>query len=292
MIIVKLQGGLGNQMFQYAFARVLANKNIEEVLLENSFFDDKGNKLGFTPRKFELEVFSNQYKRATQKEIISFDKLSVLNRLRRKYGLNYPIKYIENFSKYNSNILSIKQDVYLQGYFQSYKYFVGHEDFVRRLFSFKTDSLGDFNKNILQNIKETNSISVHIRRGDYVEDKVTNAYHGVCSLDYYFEAINLLESRNDNLTLFFFSDDIEWVKKSFGNLKQQIFFVNCNLDKSWVDMFLMSNCNHNIIANSSFSWWGAWLNTNPKKIVIAPEKWFNNNAIDTSTLLPTEWIKM
>ena len=291
MIVLRLQGGLGNQMFQYAFARVLA-KNNNVVKLDNSFFDDKEKKLGYTPRKFELEIFSNDYKRATQKEIISFGKLSVLNHFKKKIGLNYPKKHIENFSKYNPSLLTIKPDVYLQGYFQSDKYFVGQKDFVRRLFTFNTDRLSDSNKQILKRIKETNSISIHIRRGDYVEDKVTNTHHGSCSLDYYLEAINLLESRYDNLSLFFFSDDMDWVKKTFDDIKQQKFFVNNNLDNSWVDMFLMSTCKHNIIANSSFSWWGAWLNDIPSKTVIAPLKWNQNKDFNVSNLLPNKWIRL
>ena len=114
----------------------------------------------------------------------------------------------------------------------------------------------------------------------------------MCSLDYYFESINLLESRYDNLSLFFFSDDMVWVKKTFDDIKQQKFFVNNNLDNSWVDMFLMSSCKHNIIANSSFSWWGAWLNDIPSKIVIAPQKWNQNKDFDASNLLPKEWIRL
>lgn len=292
MIIVKLQGGLGNQMFQYAFACILAKRNNDTVLLDNSFFNYKDKKLGFTPREFELEIFNNDYKKATQKEIISFDKLSVLNRFKKKCGLNYPIKYIEEYSKYNPYLLTINQDVYLQGYFQSYKYFVGYEDLVKKLFSFNANKLSNSNKQIIKRIKETNSISIHIRRGDYVEDKATNAYHGICSLEYYLEAIKLLESRYENLTLFFFSDDIEWVKITFKNIKHQKFFVNNNVDNSYVDMLLMSSCKCNIIANSSFSWWGAWLNNNSLKVVVAPELWNQNKNFDASNLLPEEWIRL
>lgn len=292
MIIVKLQGGLGNQMFQYALGSILAQKNRKKLLLDNSFFNDQEKKLGFTPRKFELGVFSNKYKSATQKEISSFDNLNLLNRLKKICGLNYPVKYVENFSNYNPNLLAINQDAYLQGYFQSYKYFVGNEEFVNELYSFNTDKLGDSNYQMLKIIKETNSVSIHIRRGDYVEDKVTNAHHGICSLVYYLEAINLLESRYDNLIMFFFSDDMEWVKKTFGDIKQQTFFVNNNADNSWVDILLMSSCKHNIIANSSFSWWGAWLNNNPSRTVVAPQKWNQNKDLDISTLLPDEWIKL
>jgi len=292
MIIVKLQGGLGNQMFQYAFASVLAQKNKKKLLLDTSFFENTEKKLGFTPRPFELHVFNNNYKSASQKNIVSFDTLSLINRFKKKYGLRYPIKYIEDFSKYNPCLLSIKQDVYLQGYFQSYKYFMGYEDFVRHLFSFNTEALSTSNKRILNIIKETNAVSIHVRRGDYVNDALTNAYHGTCGLDYYLEAINILELQYHNLTLFFFSDDMEWVKNAFGNLKQQKYFVNVNLNNSWVDMLLMSVCRHHIIANSSFSWWGAWLNPNPLKTVVAPKQWNYNKELDILTLLPEEWIKV
>jgi len=161
------------------------------------------------------------------------------------------------------------------------------------LFSFNIDLLSDSNKKILQTIKETNSISIHVRRGDYVEDKVTNAYHGVCNLEYYLEALKQLERRYDNLILFFFSDDIDWVKKKFSYLEQSKFFVENNInEKNWIDMCLMSSCKHNIIANSSFSWWGAWLNSNASKTVFAPKKWNYNKELDISSLLPVEWIKL
>ena len=216
MIIIKLQGGLGNQMFQYAFGSILAKKSRTKLLLDTSFFNNTEKKPGYTPRAFELESFKNDYDFATKKDVISFERLSLLNRIKKRCGLKYPIKYIENFSKYNPELLSFKKDVCLQGYFQSYKYFVGYEDLVKKLFSFNIDLLSDSNKKILQTIKETNSISIHVRRGDYVEDKVTNAYHGVCNLEYYLEALKQLERRYDNLILFFFSDDIDWVKKKLN----------------------------------------------------------------------------
>lgn len=292
MIIIKLQGGLGNQMFQYAFGRILAKKSRSKLLLDYSFFDNIEKKPGFTPRTFELKVFENQYKGASQKEIDSFNKLSIPNRIRKKYGFTYPIKYIENYSKYNPSLLSNKKDIYLQGYFQSYKYFVGYENFVRSLFSFNEGVLSEGNRLNLKKMKEENSVSIHIRRGDYASDSKTNAYHGLCSLDYYQDAISLLESRYGSLTLFFFSDDMEWVKRTFKSLKQSKHFITNNKDEVWADMLLMSSCKHNIIANSSFSWWGAWLNKNTSKTVIAPKRWNNNEHLDVSSLLPEEWIKL
>ena len=146
---------------------------------------------------------------------------------------------------------------------------------------------------MLIKIKSANSIAIHIRRGDYINDVITSQYHGSCSLDYYLEAIKLLTSENKDSTLVFFSDDSDWVKKELNDLPYSKIIVGHNKDEnSWKDMLLMSSCHHNIIANSSFSWWAAWLNENPEKKVIAPKEWFKTKDLDTLTLLPEEWKKL
>ncbi len=148
------------------------------------------------------------------------------------------------------------------------------------------------NKDIGEMIQSFKSVSLHIRRGDYVSNKVTNQVHGVCDLNYYSHAISYIAERISNTHLFVFSDDPEWAK---GNLKTEIptFFVDNNrADKDYEDLKLMRQCKHNIIANSSFSWWGAWLNQNAGKIVIAPKKWFNDKSINTKDLIPEKWIRL
>ena len=254
MIILKLQGGLGNQMFQYAFASILAKKNKTEVYLDKTFLSRK-KKIGFTPRNFELHVFNNNYNGASKKQLSLFYKLSFLNKIKKRLNLNYPKIFNEPFFGFNKSALNIKSPVYLNGYFQSTVYFNGFELMIKDLFLFSTDSLDLLNKDLLAKIKNTNTISVHIRRGDYVEDKVTQEFHGSCSLEYYFKAIKLLIDPYKDYTLVFFSDDTDWVKVQFESLSYPKIFVDNNkAENSWKDMMLMSSCTHNIIANSSFSW--------------------------------------
>lgn len=293
MIVIKLQGGLGNQMFQYAFARVIAKNNRDLILIENSFFENVKRKKGFTYRKFELDIFDNYYKIALDSDIATFYHLSIINKLKKKTGLCYPKIYNEPSFDFQINALSIKSPVYLEGYFQSYKYFKGNEVLIKEIFTFPVKLLDRINKELLFKLKKHNTIAVHIRRGDYINDKVISEVHGNCGLEYYLEAIKRFESNIKDFTIVFFSDDINWVKEHFDDLPYSKIFVDNNKnDNSWKDMLLMSSCSHNIIANSSFSWWGAWLNSNPEKVVIAPKKWFAASDKNTRDLIPSEWIQI
>jgi len=293
MIIIKLEGGLGNQMFQYALANIVAKKNETTILIDNTFFSQTQKKEGFTPRNFELSIFNNTYINASSSDIATFYKPSILEKFKSKLGFNSFKVYYEKQFGFDNNLQSINSPVYLSGYFQSYKYFIGHESFIRKLFAFPFEKLDAVNRKMLLKINNSNSISVHIRRGDYVSDKITQNYHGNCSLSYYEEAISNIASKIDDITFFFFSDDLEWVKKQFKDLSYPKFFIDHNQNNdNWKDMFLMSSCNHNIIANSSFSWWAAWLNANIDKKVIAPKKWFSDAEKNANDLIPVEWIRL
>jgi hypothetical protein len=295
MIITKIQGGLGNQMFQYAIGAIMSLIKKDPLLLDISFFQMTEKRPGFTPRKFELTIFSNKYNIADKNQINKFKKLSYLNRIKKKINMNYPKLFVEVTMHFDQELLLMKSPLYLDGYFQSYKYFVGFEDFIRGLFRFPVKYIDVKNTKLLKDIITNNSISVHVRRGDYILDKNTHAFHGVCDVDYYLNAIKLIASQVDDLFLIFFSDDIVWAKEKFENLPYSLVFVDHNKgDKSWIDMFLMSNCKHNIIANSSFSWWGAFLNKSDEKIVIAPKEWFADPMKNSETihLIPENWIRM
>ena len=290
-----MDGGLGNQMFQYALAIILAQKNNTNVMLDVSFFDQTEKRLGHTPRKFELSIFATTYTFSKPANILFFKQLSVLNKIKRDLGFNYPKMYKETSFRYDEKVLTQQAPVYIRGFFQSYLYFVGYENLIRERFAFPVDKLDNLNKKIITSINSTNSISIHIRRGDYVNDPTTHQYHGICDLHYYQKAISLLTQENDEFTLFFFSDDSEWVKEQFGDLPYAKQFIDHNTgENSWKDMLLMSLCKNNIIANSSFSWWAAWLNANPDKKVIAPKKWFtlSEEKMNTSDLTPPEWIRL
>jgi len=291
MIIIKIQGGLGNQMFQYAIGAIMGLIKKEPVLLDTTFFN-LTKKADFTSRKFELFIFPNDYEIADQMQINHFKKLSYLNKIKKKIKLNYPKKFVEPTLHFYNEVFSLKTPLYLDGFFQSYKYFIGYEDFIKEIFKFPIEKIGIENEKLLEAIKAKNSISLHVRRGDYVSDKKTQEFHGECGVDYYIKAIDLMASKIDNLLLVFFSDDTEWTREQFEKLPHSSIFIDHNKDEDgWKDMFLMSNCKHNVIANSSFSWWGAFLNNNPEKCVFVPEKWVLNEEINEQKkdMIPSSW---
>jgi hypothetical protein len=182
---------------------------------------------------------------------------------------------------------SYPKDVYLNGYWQSEYYFEPIKGILRKEFTLKEVLIGQ-NAELAERIKNSNSVSLHIRRGDYVDNKEVSEFHGTCSPEYYKKAIEFLKAKGD-LEVFVFSDDIQWAKE---NLRaDKINFVAQN-NPGYIDMNLMALCKHNIIANSSFSWWAAWLNQSPSKIVIAPQKWFADPGRQTPDIYPKNWIKI
>lgn len=295
MIIVKLQGGLGNQMFQFALGTILSLKTKSKLKIDISSFHNQEKSAGFTPRQFELNVFGNQYKAATNQEIKYFQNLSRVNQLKKQIGFNYPKVFVEPNAGFQELVFNLTSPLYLEGYFQSYRYFDKNENIIKELFDFSKATLDKKNKNLLTTIKNTNTVALHIRRGDYVSDQRTQQFHGNCTIEYYKEAINKFEKISNKFTYVFFSDDIDWVKENFKDLEINKLFVGENKgDQSWKDMYLMTQCNHNIIANSTFSWWGAFLNENKEKIVCAPSHWFANSSRDTNDndLIPESWLRI
>ncbi len=299
MIIVKLMGGLGNQMFQYAAAKSVALRNESELLIDTSFLEDKSEKEDFTYRNFELNVF--QLKDTVIDDIqlqLFFKKVKIfdllkLNRLNQdffKYKISFHKIIRENrFSQKIEIFDLISDNSLLEGYWQSEMYFKSYKHVIREEFRFNHTFK---NSNLELDIEQSNSVSVHIRRGDYANNTVINNVHGLCSIDYYIRAFEIISSRIINPKFYIFSDDLEWTKKSlyFLGEKFNITFVEQNLTHPSKDLMLMSKCKHNVIANSSFSWWGAWLNENPNKLVIAPLVWTNNNS-ENPYLVPDNWIR-
>ena len=291
MVVIKLQGGLGNQMFQYAIAAILAKKNKTKVIIDDSIFNIREKTLGYTPRDFELSIFKKSFNFAKNSDLLLFEKPSVLNKIKRKIQLNYPKISTEPPFGFLPNLNQVKAPVYLKGYFQSYLYFSGFEDFVMDLFQFPIDNLSKENLDLIPVLKNKNTVAIHIRRGDYITDAQTNQFHGTCSMDYYLKGIAAITSKIKNPMLVFFSDDSAWVKNNFEKVPFDKIFISHNKGaNSWIDMYLMSICSHNIIANSSFSWWAAWLNRNKDKIIVAPKKWFEGVNIDSKLILLDGWI--
>jgi len=283
MIITKLNGGLGNQIFQYSLGRRLATKHQTTLKLDILNFEKD------PLRSYCLENFNIQENFADKNEINKLEKRGwqkIINNL-----LPYPRRsYIqEKKIFFDENILRTKDNVCLDGYWQSEKYFKDIENIIRAEITLKKE-LSDEARQIEKNILSTNSISLHIRHGDYLNQKMSKIFE-ICGHDYYSKAIDKITETEKNPTFFIFSDDITWVK---NNLSLPRPHTLINRDKKFNDceeLILMNRCKNNIIANSSFSWWGAWLNNNPDKIVIAPKKWFKD-ARDIEDLIPSSWIKI
>lgn len=288
MVIVKLMGGLGNQMFQYAAGRRLTHILSTELKLDISGFEN------YNLRKYELGSFNILEDFASPREVKALTSqkngfLTGLLRclLRRPKDLA-PSHIRESHFHFDSEILNLPNNVYLDGYWQSEKYFNDIEDVIRKEFAITVPQTGESQK-MAELISSRESVSLHVRRGDYVSDLHTRKVHGTCNLEYYERAIAEIYSKVDKPHLFVFSDDMEWSKANLNISHPVVFVDHNNFSRSYEDLRLMRQCRHHIIANSSFSWWGAWLSTYKNKIVIAPKKWFNTLEIDTRDLFPMEW---
>lgn len=290
--MVKLMGGLGNQMFQYAAARSLALRHNVPLKLDLSFLES--SQVGNTPRQFALECFAISATKASHYEVML---MSARGENRPKSIFFSAIQkilccsqYSERFFHFDPEVLCLPDKVYLEGYWQSERYFVEHAELIRREFTVKHPLLGR-NIEFADEIASVNAISLHVRRGDYVTDTTTNAVHGVCAPDYYRKAAEMVARGVENPRFFLFSDDPGWAADNL-KLSHPVVCIGHNIDAPHEDLRLMSLCKHHIIANSSFSWWGAWLSGNPDKIVIAPKRWFNNPAINTDDLTPARWYRI
>lgn len=275
-MIVKIYGGLGNQMFQYASA-LAASKEIKcNLMLDLSWYS---NMDGATPRRYQL------------RETFGVNKIAlpyIAIRLLRKLNVLHTYKEKREFY-FDSEIFSLSKNIIMDGYWQSNLYFEKHRALLLKEFTINSNLISTNVENLKSDIEKVNSVSLHIRRGDYVSNSNANSFHGVCSLDYYYSAIERInDSICDNFKLYIFSDDIAWVKE---NLKLDIEHQYITGNSDVEDLYLMQNCKHNIIANSSFSWWGAYLNSNKNKIIVAPKQW-NKDIDDGADLIPNDWIQL
>jgi hypothetical protein len=291
MIITRLKGGLGNQLFQSAAGLRLARARNTKLLVDRSLLESSAFR---TARSYEMDAFRFSAEMACPKDVKTLAP-PVLSRIRRRItrlsGSNSGFPEKERHFHFDPDVLSLPDGVCLDGYWQSEFYFADSVDRVRKEFTFKKSPVGK-NVEIIAEMASCNAVSLHVRRGDYVTDPGANAIHGVCSVDYYYRAIDYISERVPNPVYFLFSDDPEWVRENL-ELRGPASVIDHNgLEAGCEDLRLMSQCKHHIIANSSFSWWGAWLNSNPNKIVVAPEGWFADGPRDTSDLIRASWVKL
>lgn len=269
MIIANLTGGLGNQMFQYAFGRAIAEKNKTNLKLHFT------NALLNTQREYELDLFNISGTVATKKDLESIRIIenTVFNRvfylLDERFGIQLNNDIVtERFPyTFNTRYMEIPNNKYLQGYWSHPAYFESVQTILQKEFT-PRKTLDPENQKIIEHIKKSNAVSLHVRRGDYITNKTGPRFVGI---EYYKKTIEDLNNQVNNPTYFVFSDDITWCKENLSSLLPKVVFIDHNTGRnSYKDLILMSNCQHNITANSTFSWWGAWLNPNKNKIIISP----------------------
>jgi len=283
MKIVRFTGGLGNQMFQYAFYKSL-KKNNQKVLADLSPFEGHECHNGF-----ELNhVFGIELNKASKFIIDLYytpNRKWLFRKLRRLLIMKNTHKEELNEFIFDESFFTDRKSQIYSGYWQHERYLKDID--IREDFVFKKP-LSTQNQQLKEKIEQTSSVSIHVRRGDYINHPLLG---NICDLQYYHSAIELIQSKVDNPVYYIFSNDIHWCKESL-RLKNAIYIDWNTGNNSSIDLQLMSLCKHQIIANSSFSWWAAWLNTNINKIIIAPQIWINGEKFRNIDIVPKSWIKI
>jgi hypothetical protein len=278
MICVKLKGGLGNQMFQYAAGKFLSLKNRTALVLDTSYFNnDFQGKV--TPRNYGLGHFNISESSGSGKSLRSY----LLELFEKKCVFKE-----SKISAYKPQLTeSRSKKIELEGYWQSEKYFSPIREILCKEFTpVKPGSAACLH--FFDEIRSSQAVSIHVRRGDYVNDEKVKATHYVCTPDYFEKAIHYINSRITDPTFFVFSDDVAWCKANLPSALPACYVTGTLAHE---DIYLMSNCMHHVISNSSFSWWGAWLNQFKDKIVVAPQNW-KVNPEGTQDVVPERWIKI
>jgi hypothetical protein len=281
-IYVRLMGGLGNQLFQYAAARSLADKLGVELVLDGRYVVRKGHHTGLA-----IDCFNIRARHISPKELRSFSEVKIrfarwLKRLIR------PVNTVfwETSLAFDSTMHSQGAGTMLVGFWQSQRYISSNMEIRKDLQL--CAPLGVGAATVAAQIALQTSVALHVRRGDYLKDEKTMARYGLCSSGYYNKALDYVIQQVGDVKVFVFSDDPEWVKKHL-NVPDDACFSSAPSITAEEDLVLISLCDHQIIANSTFSWWGAWLNLNHAKIVVAPQPWFDDTSIQAQDLIPDEW---
>ena len=278
-------GGVGNQLFCYAYAKSLQQKGYD-VKIDISTF--KFNKID----SYEFDKYNIDIPISTQEENERLFNNSLLSKILKRFGIDISNKVREKSLLFDESLLRINDNSYVDGYFQNEKYFYDIRDIILEQISINRP-LSNFTKIIQKKINSlNNTCSIHVRRGDMAND-INVKIHGVCSVEYYNNAIEYLKNKLGEVNYFIFSDDFEWCRSNL-KIDNAIFVESDEHRIAHEDIYLMSLCDHNIIANSTFSWWGAWLNDNVSQISIAPMEWFKDKKYQKQSqdIVPNGWIKI
>lgn len=285
-VYIKLSGGLGNQLFQYAIGKFLALQNSCDLILDTNWY--QSIPMGSTPRSIlidQLKINAKYIDSSGQPELlINSPPHNLLKKIFKK-----KVTKEKNNLAYDPSLLNLNIPIYLDGYWQSYKYF---EKIRHILINEVTPiKIGAQYEKFIDVLKgSTNSVMLHIRRGDYVSSPSASVIHGTLGMSYYECAIHNIEKNIKNPIFFVFSDDIDWCRKNLPKNINVTFIEPYQGYASPIDeLYLMKMCQYHIIANSSFSWWGAWLSQNQEKVVYAPKNWFANQQLGLEDLIPRDW---
>lgn len=295
MIVAGIKDRLGNQMFQYAAARGLAVTQNTVLKIDKRYYDHNAPEGYF----YGLDAFNIAQNFVTNSEIREYTGLSnsLLHKGLRKIFKNHQLSnpnyiYDERFFHYDDEINNQGDKVYLRGYWQSYKYFTHIETELRKDFGFKFP-INVEQDNFAKQILNSNAVCLSIRRGDHLWHPVTSKKFGYCDIDYYNKGLEIISSKQNNLELFIFSDDIDWCSQNV-KFDYPTVFVKHNFTEPRFDYYLqlIALCRHFIIPVSTFPWWGAWMSTNQDKMVIVPRTWFYDEMINTNDLCPPNWLRI
>jgi hypothetical protein len=295
-VTVSLYGGLGNQLFQYATARSLAVHLQAELALDLAWFDIVTKMPDVTPRKFALAPFNIRGTLQNEGTAL-FTTGNRLQRLAKKIVRALrpqPTKVhlvTEEKSTFNPKIFSLQGLLWLKGHWSSPKYFENIQSLLQQEIG-TPRQLNPKSTELISTISNSNAIAIHVRRGDYVTNKQAAKRHGLCGMEYYQAGLNIVTRGLDNPHCYIFSDDTEWVRENFKiEIPMTIVDVN-GPDDAHQDLWLMAACKRFIIANSSLSWWGAWLCGATDKVVVSPKKWALSAGHDTQNLIPADWVQI
>lgn len=287
-IVVKLSGGLGNQLFQYAVGRSLAIRNQRNLRLDRRFLDGANNAT-YGLHQFNIDASLSGIEDGIKRPPLKRDH-KIAYYLWRHLRLA-PKRFVERNLSFEPRLLEPISNIYLEGYWQSERYFSDIAETIRNDLKIITTP-SQQNAEVLEKIYASPAVSLHVRRGDYLHP-VTQAVHGSCKTSYYLNAVRLIaEKTKVEPVVYAFSDEPEWVRENL-RLPFETHVVSHNgPDKNYEDLRLMSACRHHVIANSSFSWWGAWLNASTSKVVVAPIRWFADPSLSNPDIVPTSWQRL
>lgn len=290
-VIVRLNGGLGNQLFQYATGRSISIRNGCPIFLDLSVFNYyKLHNYSLAAYKLPASVLPDSVGNHFEKVIPERPALHY-RILRRLMPSRYWPICSEKSMAFHPEVCELKAPVLINGYWQSEKYFVDIRQQLLRELTLP-HALHGRDAEVAQEAQSTDAISLHVRRADYVTNVATRQIHGTCSVEYYAQGLKAILPRCDNPCLFVFSDDASWARENIRLDVKTIYVDHNGPDKNYEDLRLMSLCRHHIIANSSFSWWGAWLNAHDDKVIVSPRTWFADSSRQTQDIIPSQWIKI